>query len=295
MTDSREYYYVESPVPAMVKTGTEYLTVAAVGCGVCTARAHIHESVEFLYLTDGRFDIFSDDERYTAEAGDLVIFRSNTIHRVYSAAEGKNAYVVFKIKPSVLLELGDPERSASYVMRFVLKGVGARGLWKADELRASPISACIDALLSEIAEPRFAHDVAIKTGMVSLLVAILREDERDTDMSERAAFNTSAYQIYKAMNYINKNYSKNITVAECAASANMSYNYFSRTFKEVTGKSFKSYLCETRINRAEQEMLLTDKSITEIAHSCGWCDVSYFIARYREVRGRTPHKFRSNQ
>ncbi|MBQ8552267.1 MAG: AraC family transcriptional regulator [Clostridia bacterium] len=292
MTNEREYY-IESPNNNLAKSGVEYLTSRASTRGACTASAHIHESIEFLYITEGSFDIFVDDEEFIASAGDLVMFRSNSIHRIYSASDGKSSYLVFKIKPSVLLELADPDRGATYVMRFVLTGVKAKTLWKKEELDDSPILDCVNALVREISTSEPVHDVAVKTAMVSLLVSILRDDAKNGSTALLSAVNfSSAHQIYKAMNYINKNYAKSITVADCAAAVSMSYSYFSRTFKEITGKSFKNYLTEIRINHAEREILLTDKSITEISFECGFNDVSYFISQYKAARGKTPHRFR---
>lgn len=292
MSEEREYY-IESPNNRLKRSGIEYLTSRASAKGDCTATAHIHESIEFLYMTGGSFDIFADYEKITASEGDLVMFRSNSIHSIYSASEGESSYLVFKIKPSVLLELADPDRGAAYVMHFVLNGTGAKNLRRRSELADSPILDCLDRLTREVSDCGIAHDVAIKTAMVSLLVAILRADAQNGDSPLSFAANSSStYQIYKAVDYISKNYSKNITAADCAETVNMSYSYFSRTFKEITGKSFKNYLTEIRINHAEREIMLTSKSVTEIAYECGFNDVSYFISRYKAARGKTPHRFR---
>lgn len=291
MTDTAEYYR-ESPTNALARSGVEYLSISTDGSGKCTAEAHIHESVEFLYLTSGSFDVYSDEELFCACEGDLVLLRSNSIHRIYSRGNGKNGYHVFKVKPSVLLELADPDRGAGYIMRFVLKNRGAKILWRRDELEGSGILSCVSVLIREVTSPGYAHDVAMKTGIVSLLVEIMRDDSRTRDDSSKNGTYTAAYQIYKAVNYINANYKSSITAADCAAEVNMSYSYFSRTFKNVTGISFKAYLADVRINHAERELLLTDKSVTEVAYECGFSDVSYFIAQYKAHRGCTPHKFR---
>ena len=102
------------------------------------------------------------------------------------------------------------------------------------------------------------------------------------------------HQIYKAINYINENYGNDISALECAGKVNMSYSYFSRTFKAITGKLFRNYLTEVRIDHAEKLMIQSDLSITEIALECGFGDVSYFISRYKALRGITPHRFRKN-
>ena len=54
------------------------------------------------------------------------------------------------------------------------------------------------------------------------------------------------------------------------------------------GKSFREYLNMTRINRAQQMLLTTNKSVTEISSACGYNNVSHFIATYRQIKGITP-------
>ena len=91
-----------------------------------------------------------------------------------------------------------------------------------------------------------------------------------------------------------KNYNNDISALDCAKAVNISYSYFSRTFQKITGKQFRRYLNEIRINHAEKLMMLTNRSITEIAMECGFNDVSYFISQYKSLRGVTPNKFRKS-
>jgi len=70
----------------------------------------------------------------------------------------------------------------------------------------------------------------------------------------------------------------------------MSYSYFSRSFRRVTGLSFKKYLNQTRINRAEQMLLTGNGSVSEIAMECGYNSISYFISVYKSIKGTTPYK-----
>jgi AraC-like DNA-binding protein len=113
-------------------------------------------------------------------------------------------------------------------------------------------------------------------------------------LNEDYANYTAMVQIYHAMDYVLKNYAEDISAKECAMEVGMSYAYFSHMFKKILGKSFVQYLTEVRINHAEKELIISDKSITQIAGECGFNNVSYFIAKYKELRGKTPHHYRNN-
>ena len=99
--------------------------------------------------------------------------------------------------------------------------------------------------------------------------------------------------VYKSIVYINDNYHENLSAESVSEYLGISYSYFSRCFKRIAGKSFREYLCHTRINHGEQLLLNTDKSVTEISELCGFENVSYFIATYRKIKGLTPLQARN--
>ena len=291
---SEDRYYVETDNREMIKSGTELFVTSLDGEGKCTATAHIHHSVELLYITEGGFRIFVDDEEYFADKGDLILFPSNSIHRIYTTGDGHNAYIVIKIKPDIFAEMSGDDSNSAYIMRFVLHDK-SKLVWKADEVENGGLKSAIESLQRELSAALPARDVAVKVAILSLLIAILRYDALTGTAAKFTGNVAVARQIYKAITYINRNYGKDISAADCAAYVNMSYSYFSRTFKDVTKKSFKQYLTEVRINHAEKELMLSDKSVTEICFACGFGDVSYFIAQYKALRGKTPHRFRKER
>ena len=54
--------------------------------------------------------------------------------------------------------------------------------------------------------------------------------------------------------------------------------------------TFKAYLNRTRISKAEQLLLQHGGSVTEVATTCGYNSISYFISVYRSITGKTPYK-----
>jgi AraC-like DNA-binding protein len=56
----------------------------------------------------------------------------------------------------------------------------------------------------------------------------------------------------------------------------------------MTGKTPVEYLNEYRIERATQKLLSSDQSVTDIAYSCGFNDLSYFIKTYKSHKGISP-------
>lgn len=278
------------------ETGLEFFLTRGSQKGQCTAVAHLHNAIEFLYITRGAFVVYINGEKYAARCGDLVLFRSNTGHTVFVDSQAGGEYAVLKIKPSVLLDMASNDRGMLYVLPFAFRQEGQKHVFGSAEVRSSGMEAILWEMLSFLHTPQYAAELAVKANAVRLCAVLLNcfEKDRADRRLEEIPF-SSLRQIYQAMTYINNHFDRNITARECALQVNMSYSYFSRLFKQIAGKSFTAFLTEVRISHAEKELLLSEKTVTEICYRCGFNDVSYFIARYRALRGISPHRFRKSR
>jgi AraC-like DNA-binding protein len=55
---------------------------------------------------------------------------------------------------------------------------------------------------------------------------------------------------------------------------------------------FKQYLTNTRLRRAERELLTTDRPVGEIAAAVGFNSVAYFISCFRQKNKVSPTVYR---
>jgi len=99
-------------------------------------------------------------------------------------------------------------------------------------------------------------------------------------------------QISPAINYIDANYDKPISLADIAKSSNLSVSRLAHIFKEQMGITIIDYLTSVRIERAKQLLLATDQNCTEICFQVGYNNQSYFTRIFKELVGMTPRKFR---
>ena len=106
--------------------------------------------------------------------------------------------------------------------------------------------------------------------------------------------NKSLASIKKILDYINLNYSQSLTAAELTALSNYSEYYFMKLFKQYTGKTLIAYINDLRIEKSKPLLLHSDSSVTEIALEVGFNNTSYFIKKFQQATGMSPHKFRRN-
>ena len=91
-----------------------------------------------------------------------------------------------------------------------------------------------------------------------------------------------------------QNYDKPISLEMVSATVNRSDAYVSYFFKNMTGKTPIEYLNEYRVEKACHKLRTTDASVTDIAFSCGFSDLSYFIKVFKNKVGVSPGKYRKN-
>ena len=263
-----------------------FLQKNARGAAACTA--HIHSAVELLYIESGEYAVTLDGARYDVGAGDLLLFCSGTVHSVLTGPRADGAYYVIKTPPTVLLDPAGGEAGARYCMRFALCRAGSRVLWRREEVEASPLYPILSALVDEYRGARPAAEIAIRARITELLVAIIREDGECAPPLPDAA----ARLVYRVMCHVSAHYAEDLDEQAIAAELGISYSYLSRSFRRVTGMTFKKYLNRTRIARAEQMLLTGDAAVSEVAGACGYNSVSYFISVFRSLTGKTPRSTR---
>ncbi len=285
-------YYVEKDNQRMARDGIEFFSQSFPSTQN-NVPPHIHSAVEMLFIARGDFRVFSGDEEFIVQEGGAVLFRSHTIHRVYPM-QADSLYYVLKVNPSFILDFSSKESGSGYLLSLALHNEGAKTVWTKEECEQNRIRTSVTRLFEEADRNGYGSDMAIRICAAEIVLALLRDTEKQLELPTTDAQNENLIRrIYDAIVYINKHYPDDITAESCSQHVFLSYSYFSRSFKRITGHTFKDYLILTRLNHAEKELVSTEKPITEIASGCGFNSVSYFIAMFKKVKGATPSAFRN--
>ena len=112
----------------------------------------------------------------------------------------------------------------------------------------------------------------------------------DCRTTEEESSDASMEQILEIMR---TEYASDLSQAEIAQRMGMTQTYFSRIFKNKTGKNFVSLLTEFRMNHAKE--LIAEKheiTIRELTEMCGYTSKTYFCALFRKTTGLTVNEYR---
>lgn len=94
-----------------------------------------------------------------------------------------------------------------------------------------------------------------------------------------------SYTIQKSIEYIKKNYWKNITLNDVAEYAEVSKNYLSFLFKQEMRTNFSVFLLNFRIEKSKELLTSGNAKIYEIANRIGFENPYYFSKVFREIVG----------
>jgi AraC family transcriptional regulator len=98
----------------------------------------------------------------------------------------------------------------------------------------------------------------------------------------------SRTRIQKVITYIEDSLDENFGVDDLAVVAELTPFYFSRLFKQVTGKGPHQYVMERRLQKAVQLLRDNELTISEVAQRTGFSDQSHLGRHLRTSLGVTP-------
>jgi len=92
--------------------------------------------------------------------------------------------------------------------------------------------------------------------------------------------------------YLVENFRQQVSLNVAAGIANMTPNAFCKYFKKITRKTFMETIIEYRLNYATQQLVQTDKPISEISFDSGFGDVSHFYKMFKLKMHLSPLNYR---
>ena len=284
-------FYKEKELPQLIEYGIEFFPLRHAGKENFT-RAHIHPEIEFIYVTEGIYEIGIEDESFTAKSGDLLLLRSNVIHTLQHIGGDEGEYFALKIKPTILFRIFAEKADCGCVIPFIHRSGGDISFFSSDTLCAET-KAILEEMIAEHHKSDKFSNVGVTALATMLLISLLRSvisPKNSFDDGEISEKNVSL--IHESIKFINENYASDITPADCAALIDLSYSYFAKLFRAVVGKTFKEYLTGVRLAKARNILLTTTLPVTDVGAACGYGNLSYFISEYKKAYGKTPRDVR---
>lgn len=246
---------------------------------------HWHIDYELIRVLSGSIVISLNEETITASESDCILIQDGVLHGgipvdcTYECLDFDiNNFLGGTVVDKKILD--DLQNH-----RIILNNH-----FKSDTSENKIINKLFDSLIEEKKGYEFTTH-----GLILELLGIIIGNKKYKE-SDGAALKSQkrVRQLKNSLRIIREEYMNQLTLSDLAAAAHMSPKYFCRFFSDMTGKTPVEYLNYYRIECAAEQLLYSDDLVTEIALSCGYNDLSYFVKTFKKYKGVTPKQFRKN-
>lgn len=102
-----------------------------------------------------------------------------------------------------------------------------------------------------------------------------------------------AARLRRAKDFVDRQYAQPLDVKALARQAHTSVAHFSRRFKAAYGETPYQYVVSRRIERAQELLRNTDRSVTEICLDVGFQSLGSFSSAFQRITGTSPTAYRA--
>lgn len=243
------------------------------------AEYHYHDFCKLLLLVSGSGGYSVDGQRYSLEAGDIVLVGSRCVHRPEFEPDSPYERIIVYISPSFLEKASTPDWDLLECFS------GARGHVLRPGNPQKLLSLALD-LEQDLADDRPGR-VILSTGtLLRLLVKIGRETRRSGALSP-APIEPSDSRIAQILQYIDGHAAEELTIDHLAERFYLSKYHMMRLFRRETGLSINNYICRRRLLLA-RDLIAGGMDATEACFQAGFGSYSTFTRAYARQFGTTP-------
>ena len=242
---------------------------------------HWHDEVEIDFVLKGSLYYTVNGVTYNLSQGDVVVVDSGVIH----SGRCRDGRMVEETRAEVMtLQINkDVFHYANYPIPsfevFITREDNG-------DLRAILLE-----IKSVFEQKKDYYEMLLNSNVLRLCYCLMADHSLQEKNSSRN-INPTNREIKKALKYIEDHCLEKVALEDVAEYLNYNVSYFSRSFHQFTGFTFKEYLNRCRCTRAANMLGETDKNISEISFECGFPNVGSFITFFKRQYHLTPEQYR---
>lgn len=226
---------------------------------------HIHNSFEFITVTEGTLDCMVYEKRYTLEVGKGMLIMPNHVHR-YESKNSKSFLCVFS--PDYVIDFYNDTKSSGFVSSFF------------DYTDCGEI---------DLLQNGKANKYLVRSALYRICASSFKHLSRGAWGGD--AGNAAELEV-KLIDYIRLNYDKGTSLKQMAADLGYNYSYLCDVFNRVFGCGFSKFVNRLKVEDAAELLRTTDYSIARISSYCGFNNIKTLNLQFRDIYGTTPTEFR---
>jgi len=278
-------HYEHTGIPLYIRTAD-----LAVYPGM-SAPCHWHDDIEWIYIISGKMHYYINGKRILLNEKDSLMVNACQMHYGYSYKEQNCQFLCVLFHPSLF---GGNKALLQKYVTPVIENTDCEYLhFYSKQTRGQKTAAYLEQVRRLKTEAAHAYELQAIAVMLQLWSNLLQWGE--LRIQDYKINRNSDLEIQKNMvSFIYQHYAEKISLNEIAASGSVSRSKCCLIFKHYLQQSPLDFLNTFRLKTSCNLLRNTDKSITEIAFSCGFNHLSYFSKLFIKNFGCTPREYRNN-
>lgn len=279
-------HYEHTGIPLYIRTAD--LTVYPGMSAPC----HWHDDIEWIYIISGKMCYYINGKRILLDEKDSLMVNARQMHYGYSYKKQDCHFLCILFHPSLFG--GNKTLLQKYVTPVIENSDCEYLHFHSEQTRGREIAEYLEQIRRLKEEAANAYEMQAVAVMFQLWSNLLQCGELVIEDSKSES--NSDLEIQKNMvSFIYQHYAEKISLNEIAASGNVSRSKCCLIFKHYLQQSPVDFLNTFRLKTSCNLLRDTEKSITEIAFSCGFNHLSYFSKQFIKNFGCTPREYRNQE
>ena len=253
-------------------------------------KPHTHEYFQIYYIANSSLSHFIENKSSKLHQGDMFIIPPGVMH--YISPEDDTVFYSFSFMPDFFSEANQNNKLVNLFLRNLLTEKEILPKVSVDSKDIFYIESIMERMLDEFNRKDFGFYEIIHSYAVLLLAVLARNYFEKNTLPKY--FENNKHFVMHCVEYIENNFTENISLNEISKRSAMSKNSFCELFRKLTGHSFNNYLNICRIKKAT-EYIKDGYKITAIYGLCGYNDFSTFYRNFKKIMGVSPKEFKNNR
>lgn len=248
---------------------------------------HWHTELEFMMVEEGTVECFVGTDPITLSPGCAIFINTKVIHKFTSEQNATTPNFLFS--PAFI----SSEDSRIY-KKYILPVLQSSTKYQIFNPQKQEHQRILQIIKKIIYTQRKEDFVELKTNQ--LLLELWEQIFKITDLSKGTLESENTIrgkgQLQMMMQFIQQNYSENITLEEIAQSVNVSKSTALNIFGRYLNDTPVNYLIAYRLKKAAKLLKTTENKISFIAQETGFETDAYFCRCFKKYFGITPSMYR---
>ena len=248
---------------------------------------HWHNASELLYVKKDNFPITVNNKEHLLQERDIVLIPGGRLHGFNSTSTtGIRIFINFDL--SMLDSVVGINRMSSVFQDTLFIRA------KEDPQFHRIAEREILRICEDNQKQGATRQLAILARLLDFLSVLYRGfSDKMIQAAEQSENSIKGFEVItEAFSFIEQNYMEEIQLEDIARAVGFSECYFSRIFKKITGKNFRQYLTEVRLNKAEGLLMDPNITVASVAYAAGFNSLATFERVFRQSNGCTPTEYR---